>query len=785
MKSIYESAKQVIEGSYKNKGMPRVSSIGPDQGSMADRQSGIIEPIDPFPAVRGPARAPTYSYGDRSAAFKYAAKIDKQNPVTSPSAPKVTSNELPSVKSSKGLGVDSYTSPAPVVKKGPTGSEKIPLDAAVPAYIRQNKSDPVLTDKSTIDKSSKDKKAIDLMVRMDQMQKQGIGQTKPKVSADYYKNLKAAGMKTSNESRMSSAYSTIKRILGEKHNNSDELKEYQDRKDVLVEEPPINKPLSAISTGSLGNRIDVKRVDLEKNVSRGSQNKYITSKAIKGNAEMKKKEAEAAKKAATLKPITSTIPGVEKAPPAPAPAQSVMAPAPKTTVSREAEKSGPDVQGMKKGIAANQTYDKPIDTVTATKDNAASEKPVEAPTVKPQANQASDNKLSIPTLKLRDPTEPKNPMPGIFHPKSLGDKRQVRDNSAVDPVTNKPLDDKPGISSAQADQPKTKSEPEPKPQAAASAPSSPEFKFSADQEKWLGKANRQDPYVINRMPGTSDEKPSVQYFKDPKDQEIARKINKGIDNVNAVKNVFKSDPNKSETDKEISKMAQSYTDSKKNKTVKEEKMENINKKFNITDALYQSVMEVMKKDKKEGSVPRNDKEEDLAKFHGDPKRITHGDVLKARGVTKEEVVQQDEEKGMTRGTRPRTASPGFGKDDYKPLIPDTEKPGSARVSPDGNTVKADSKGKMKPSSGDPEGVKENKDTPGNSYEHQCAIHVKSESFGEGRTITTQHASPDADGNIEWYDVMFEHGIERYVPTNTLEILVSEMHMHSKKKKKMM
>ncbi len=82
-------------------------------------------------------------------------------------------------------------------------------------------------------------------------------------------------------------------------------------------------------------------------------------------------------------------------------------------------------------------------------------------------------------------------------------------------------------------------------------------------------------------------------------------------------------------------------------------------------------------------------------------------------------------------------------------------------------------------------IKENKDTPGNSYEHQCAVHVKSESFGEGRTITTQHANPDADGNIEWYDVMFEHGIEKQVPTSTLEILVSEMHMHSKKKKKMM
>jgi hypothetical protein len=81
-------------------------------------------------------------------------------------------------------------------------------------------------------------------------------------------------------------------------------------------------------------------------------------------------------------------------------------------------------------------------------------------------------------------------------------------------------------------------------------------------------------------------------------------------------------------------------------------------------------------------------------------------------------------------------------------------------------------------------VKENKDTPGNSYEHQCAIHVKSESFGEGRTLTSQHAEPDAQGNIAWYDVMFAEGIHR-VETKDIEVLVSEAHMMHKKKKKAM
>lgn len=81
-----------------------------------------------------------------------------------------------------------------------------------------------------------------------------------------------------------------------------------------------------------------------------------------------------------------------------------------------------------------------------------------------------------------------------------------------------------------------------------------------------------------------------------------------------------------------------------------------------------------------------------------------------------------------------------------------------------------------------EDVKEEMDTPGNGREHQCAIHVKHAKLGEGRTLFSQHAEPDADGNIAWYDVMFAEGIEKQVPTAELEILVSESHMNHKKKK---
>lgn len=77
--------------------------------------------------------------------------------------------------------------------------------------------------------------------------------------------------------------------------------------------------------------------------------------------------------------------------------------------------------------------------------------------------------------------------------------------------------------------------------------------------------------------------------------------------------------------------------------------------------------------------------------------------------------------------------------------------------------------------------KESTDTPGNST-HQCAIHVKHDQFGEGKTIYTQHAEPAEDGSIEWYDVMFEHGIEKAVKTADMEIVVSEAHMNHKGKK---
>ena len=59
--------------------------------------------------------------------------------------------------------------------------------------------------------------------------------------------------------------------------------------------------------------------------------------------------------------------------------------------------------------------------------------------------------------------------------------------------------------------------------------------------------------------------------------------------------------------------------------------------------------------------------------------------------------------------------------------------------------------------------------------HDCAKKVVSEEWGEGTCIHGQHAEPDRNGFVAWYDVEFDHGIEEGVNVNDLEVLVSEAH----------
>ena len=67
-------------------------------------------------------------------------------------------------------------------------------------------------------------------------------------------------------------------------------------------------------------------------------------------------------------------------------------------------------------------------------------------------------------------------------------------------------------------------------------------------------------------------------------------------------------------------------------------------------------------------------------------------------------------------------------------------------------------------------------------QHLCAKNVVHEEWGDGECIPTMHAEPDEEGNIGWYDVMFEHGLEKGVAINELKVTHSEMHHNHKKKK---
>ena len=285
------------------------------------------------------------------------------------------------------------------------------------------------------------------------------------------------------------------------------------------------------------------------------------------------------------------------------------------------------------------------------------------------------------------------------------------------------------------------------------------------------------------------------------------------------------------------------------------------------------------KEAAEGSHPRTEKEKQLAKLHGDPNKITHGDVLKGRGVRDEQMSHQakttmkhipdaspdlkkaakDIKPGVA-GYRDRIAmlkaggvkeeaeqveltqegwddmmkasqakageekaAKGTGKFNKKVVSTGTVYTRKASTFDDGTGKDSDERRQdrerrkamkeglmatmrriskkvidtvghkddtdlikgMQKQAGVPQTgkkpVAENMDTPGNST-HQCAIHVKSEQFGEGRCLTTQHAEP-VDGFVEWYDVMFAEGIKR-VNVADVEVLEAMSHgNHTKKKAK--
>lgn len=87
-----------------------------------------------------------------------------------------------------------------------------------------------------------------------------------------------------------------------------------------------------------------------------------------------------------------------------------------------------------------------------------------------------------------------------------------------------------------------------------------------------------------------------------------------------------------------------------------------------------------------------------------------------------------------------------------------------------------------------ESVEVNADNAAAARYHDCATHVFHHTHGLGECMYSMHAEPDPEGKIAWYDVMFEHGIEKRVPIESLNVVISEKHMNShpmkKKKRKM-
>jgi hypothetical protein len=65
--------------------------------------------------------------------------------------------------------------------------------------------------------------------------------------------------------------------------------------------------------------------------------------------------------------------------------------------------------------------------------------------------------------------------------------------------------------------------------------------------------------------------------------------------------------------------------------------------------------------------------------------------------------------------------------------------------------------------------------------HNCATHVEHSKWGKGECIAEGHAEPDENGNVAWYNVIFEHGTEK-VNTDDVKVVKSSHHMHASRKR---
>lgn len=257
------------------------------------------------------------------------------------------------------------------------------------------------------------------------------------------------------------------------------------------------------------------------------------------------------------------------------------------------------------------------------------------------------------------------------------------------------------------------------------------------------------------------------------------------------------------------------------------------KNYGLSKSLIQAVKEAVKSH----TVPKTEKEKDLAALAEPKDKITHKDVMVGRGVMKKEEVEPVAEmsysaksaragkdigkKGKMFSKIAASAAKKYGsaeagarvagsvlkklrmKEDADFDLPDNfidflveaekeeEEEEEKEEEKKGKKASKKEKEKEEKEEEEEEEKKEMKEAamPGvaagsmEGDKHLCATKVFHKEWKEGSTLFSQHAQPDAEGNIAWYDVMFEHGIEKRVPITDLEVTVAESHMNHKKGKK--
>lgn len=181
------------------------------------------------------------------------------------------------------------------------------------------------------------------------------------------------------------------------------------------------------------------------------------------------------------------------------------------------------------------------------------------------------------------------------------------------------------------------------------------------------------------------------------------------------------------------------------------------------------------------TIPKTPKEKDLAALAEPKDKITHADVMTGRGVKKEEKMPEKKKTDAFDYKSPRRPqdAPNRKSGDVTSTGHDVKKISTGTVYTkrfEENEVESETIAEA-PVDGVAAGSME-------GDKHMCASKVMHKEWKEGKTLFSQHAEPNEIGLIEWYDVMFDHGIEKQVPTRDLEIMVSESHMSHSKKKKM-